>query len=152
MDDEQVDDSQDELMGRGEGGTAPDEGALDHDDTAEGSEPDIGKQETATDGGETARPGVPLSALNPIIAGQLILHYEARDVTLVVDGAAALQILAMFQRRREGALGDVIDPHSSSAANGWFVLDLDQPLAMSWYPGIGSGARRTAIDPVPPTK
>jgi hypothetical protein len=53
---------------------------------------------------------------------------------------------AAFRQRREGTLGDDLTL-VSPAINGWCVLDLNEPLAMSWMPAVGQRPR-TAIDPV----
>jgi hypothetical protein len=94
------------------------------------------------------RASVATSLVTRAVLGQLIVHYEARDVTLVLDGEAAVRLMTMFARRREGGLGDVMDPEESSALSGWLVLDVQEPLAMSWLPGLPSRPQRTAVDPV----
>lgn len=80
--------------------------------------------------------------------GQLIAHYPARDVTFILDGDAAMRLLSMFHRRLEGGLADALLPVPSLASNGWVVLDLAEPLAMTWIPGLPTPERRTAVDPV----
>lgn len=84
---------------------------------------------------------------NQVLVGSLVLHYEARDVQVVLDGDSALRVLTAFARRDDRGLSDPIDPSTSSAFSGWFVADLDQPLAISWIPGLGGQRRRTVIDP-----
>jgi len=91
------------------------------------------------------RAAVPMA--NQTVVGSLILHYEARDVQVVLDGNSALRVLTAFARRDDRGLSDPIDPFSSSAFSGWFVADLDQPLAISWIPGLAGQRRRTVIDP-----
>jgi hypothetical protein len=88
-----------------------------------------------------------VAARNLSTLGQLTLHYPSRDVTVLLDGDAALRLLTMFSQRREGGLADVLDPDTSDATAGWVVLDLDEPLAMSWLPGLRGKRPRTAIDP-----
>lgn len=83
---------------------------------------------------------------NSMVIGQLVLHYPDRDVTVLLDGGAALRMLKMFQQRREGGLADLLDPELSSASAGWVVLDLTQPLALSWLP-LPDKRPRTAVDP-----
>jgi hypothetical protein len=100
----------------------------------------------STDGGPNPRP-LTIAARNLITPGQLTLHYPSRDVTVLLDGDAAMRLLTMFSQRREGGLADLLDPDMSEAAAGWVVLDLDEPLAMSWLPGLPSKRPRTAIDP-----
>lgn len=87
---------------------------------------------------------------NALVFGRLVLHYESRDVTLILDGASALRLLAMFAQRRSSGLDDRIDPATSSALSGWVVLDVLEPLAMSWEPGLPQPRPRTAIDPAAP--
>ena len=84
---------------------------------------------------------------NRVLVGSLVLHYEARDVQVVLDGDSALRVLTAFARRDDRGLSDAIDPSTSSAFSGWFVADLDQPPAISWIPGLGGQRRRTVIDP-----
>jgi hypothetical protein len=88
-----------------------------------------------------------IAARNLTTLGQLSVHYPARTVDFLLDGDAALRLLTMFAQRREGGLADVLDPDTSDATAGWVVLDLGEPLAMSWMPGLPSKRPRTAIDP-----
>lgn len=98
------------------------------------------------DAGPEPRP-LSLAARNLLTVGQLTLHYPSRDVTVWLDGDAALRLLTMFALRREGGLADPLDPETSEADAGWVVLDLDEPLAMSWTPGLPRKRPRTAVDP-----
>ncbi len=98
--------------------------------------------------GDDEAPYVPVSVHNIGVIGQLVLHYPERDVTVMLDGDAAMRMLTMFAQRRERGLADVLDPDTSSAASGWVVLDLLEPLAMSWLPGLPAKRPRTAFDPV----
>lgn len=101
-------------------------------------------------GGSDEQEPVSPRTVNRVVVDTLTLHYPARDVSLPLDGDAALRVLTMFWRRRRGPHADRLDPETSSALSGWLVLDLDEPLAVSWYPVLGSPSTRTAIDPVPP--
>jgi hypothetical protein len=148
------------------GGDAPSpvESADSADDEAVQVEVDASDRETTSGAdadaqalqGLLARLGVTEDQLLAAIArlepsrtfGQLIVHFAARDVTTMLDGATAMRVLQMFQRRREGALGDEI--RRSSAGNLWFVFDIDEPLAISWIPGLPGQHPRTAVDPAPP--
>jgi hypothetical protein len=92
---------------------------------------------------------VMLSARNASVLGQMFVSYPSRDVVLVMDGDAALRLLRIFQNRSEGGLEDRLDAATSSAHDGWVVLDaIEQPMAMSWLPGLPGKRPRTAIDPV----
>ncbi|OIQ85807.1 hypothetical protein GALL_323560 [mine drainage metagenome] len=84
--------------------------------------------------------------LNMKLCGLLTLHYPARDVKLIVDGDAALRILSMFHQRSDKRWTDHLDPRWSSAASGWVVLDLGEPLAMSYMP-MSEPRERTVVDP-----
>lgn len=84
--------------------------------------------------------------INMGLAGVLSLHYPARDVRIPVDGDSAMRILTMFKTRSDVRWKDDLDPRWSSAAFGWLVLDLQQLLAMSYYPQTPQ-RERTAIDP-----
>lgn len=91
---------------------------------------------------------VTFSASNAAVVGQMLLHYEARDVAVWLDGDAAVRLMAMFRDRREGIYGDKINVFRSDANNAFVMLDLyDPPLAMSWVPGLPRLKPRTAIDP-----
>lgn len=90
-----------------------------------------------------------VQAINRAVLGQLVLHYESRDVTVVLDGDAGLRVMAMFANRKEGRWADILDPEQSWALSGWLVLDLHEPLAMSWLPGLPAQPARTAVDPAP---
>jgi len=85
--------------------------------------------------------------LNMKLCGLLTFHYPARDVKLIVDGDAALRILSMFHQRSDKRWADHLDPRWSSAASGWVVLDLGEPLAMSYMP-MGEPRERTVVDPL----
>jgi len=122
----------------------------DHDGD-ESVEPE--EQEAAGDEEDAPRAAVETAMdrdANALVFGRLVLHYQSRDVTLVLDGAAALRLLAMLARRRASGLDDRIDPATSSALSGWVVLDVFEPLAMSWEPGLPEPRPRTAIDPAAP--
>lgn len=84
--------------------------------------------------------------LNMTLSGVLTLHYPARDVRVIVDGDAAMRLLAMFRARSDEHWKDSVDPRWSSAASGWLVLDLPELLAMSYAP-LERQRERTAIDP-----
>ena len=83
---------------------------------------------------------------NKKILGQVTLHYPERDVKVFVDGDCAIRLLVMFRERKHQDWVDFLGPYTSSAENGWLVLDLAQPLAMSYLP-LGARDPRTAIDP-----
>jgi hypothetical protein len=78
--------------------------------------------------------------------GRLSLHFPQRDVELLFDGDSALRLLTMFQNRSDRGWKDHLDPQTCSAGNGWLVLDLTLPLALSWQP-LAAQPPRTAIDP-----
>ena len=83
---------------------------------------------------------------NKKILGQVTLHYPERDVKVFVDGDCAIRLLVMFRERKHQDWVDFLGPYTSSAENGWLVLDLSQPLAISYLP-LGAQDPRTAIDP-----
>ena len=78
--------------------------------------------------------------------GQITLHYPARDVKVLLDGDSAMRLLTMFRERDEGHWSDYLNPFISSAEHGWLVMDLTEPLAISYLP-LGDQAKRTSIDP-----
>lgn len=84
--------------------------------------------------------------INMGLAGVLSLHYQARDVRIPVDGDSAMRILTMFKTGSDERWKDDLDPRWSSAASGWVVLDIQQLLAMSYYPQTPPRGR-TAVDP-----
>ena len=85
---------------------------------------------------------------NKARSGTLVLHLHSRDVHTVMDGDAALRLLKMFHVRNGQVLTDRFSPFSSSAADGWFVIDLEEVTAMSWIPGDPSKLPRTVVDPL----
>ena len=93
--------------------------------------------------------GLPASP-NSRVFGTVTLHYPERDVRVVLDGATALRLLSMFARRRTGP-SDPLDPDSSTALAGWLVLDLNELLAVSWWPSLSELPDRTVLDPPMPT-
>lgn len=140
---------------------APEEDAgrlVDEQLAATDAEADLSEDETreaehtvvAAEGAQ-GRPLAPelLREVNRAVGGELILHYPARDVTLTIDGDAAIRLLTMFARRNDDRWGDALDPERSLALAGWVVLDLRQPLAMTWVPGVPTPAPRTVVDPLP---
>jgi hypothetical protein len=87
------------------------------------------------------------NAVNQLQLGRLTLHYPQRDVTVLVDGDAALRVMSAHHRRRQAGLGDILDPAVSEARSGWLTLDPQEPLAISWMPGLPGQRPRMAIDP-----
>ena len=85
---------------------------------------------------------------NKATLGTLVLHLHSRDVHTVMDGDAALRLMKKFHVRDGQVLTDRFSPFSSSAADGWFVIDLEDVTAMSWIPGEPSKPRRTVVDPL----
>lgn len=82
------------------------------------------------------------------VFGTVTLHGRDRDVTTVLDGASALRLLKIFEQRSNGTLADHLNVVTSSVHNAWLVADLDECIAVSWWPGLPQKAPRTAIDPV----
>jgi hypothetical protein len=82
------------------------------------------------------------------VFGTVTLHGRDRDVTTVLDGSSALRLLKIFEQRSNGTLADRLNVVTSSVHNAWLVADLDECIAVSWWPGLPKKAPRTAIDPV----
>lgn len=124
--------------------------------TTENSDHDDDDHDDDADGGfgEQAVGGVPGATFsrrhrNQRVVGELVVHYPQRDVPVVLDGEAAMRLMAIFGGADKAALADVLDPLRSPAENGWFLLDTAEPLAMTWLPGLPGPRQRTAIDPEP---
>jgi hypothetical protein len=83
--------------------------------------------------------------------GELTLHFPSRDVVLLVDGRAAATAMDLFSRRKTRPPEPFI-PGRSSMRNSWFAADLNEALALSWWPGLPSRPARTVIDPVAPLR
>ena len=81
-----------------------------------------------------------------VVLGHLVLHCPSRDIVLPMDGASAMRIMTIYALRGRVSLGDHIGP-GSSPEDAWFVLDVEEAVAMSWLPGLPSRRPRTAIDP-----
>lgn len=116
---------------------------------AEGSRTGLADEPPA--GTETDELGEPspissMEGVNRRVIGTLTLHYSTRDVRVPMDGDSAMRLLTMFRQRRDGGHGDEISTQSF-AGNGWLVLDLSEPLAMSWWPQMPP-TPRTALDPI----
>lgn len=120
------------------------DGDQDSDDGEEGQELDAVEAE----GASSPRTQVRMSEVNATLVGDLILHYPARNVSLLCDGDAAMRLLTMFRRRTSTGYDDRLSPQES-ANSGWIVVDLAEnpPLAMSWLPRWPLRRPRTAIDP-----
>lgn len=134
--DENIEEETLDVKTQGEEGTVDETGEV-----GEASEETKGPMPPYTEDDPTIR------RFNMTIAGVVTLHYPARDVAIQVDGDAGLRLLAMFQRRSDARWKDHLDPRWALATNGWLVLDLTQPLAISYLP-LGQPNERTAIDPV----
>lgn len=110
--------------------------------------PDAGKWERLMDEAEK-RQGNEVETVqetNRRRLGQITLHYPARDVKVFLDGDSAIRLLTMFREGAEGHWSDYLNPYISSAERGWLVLDLSEPLAISYLP-MGEKDKRTSIDP-----
>lgn len=84
----------------------------------------------------------------PDVIGELVLHFASRDVTLAVDGRAAATALDLFARRKHTG-PEAFERGASDMRNAWFATDLDEAIALSWWPGVPRRPARTIIDPVP---
>ena len=82
--------------------------------------------------------------------GILTVHFPERDVEFVVDGTAALRIMAIYAHGIDR--GDRIDPRTSPQHAAWLALDIEKALALTWWPRLPAPAskRRIAIDPPVP--
>lgn len=101
---------------------------------------------------ESAEDNAPMTLtvaeVNKVTLGELTVHFQSRDVTLVVDGATASRVLRVFARpQRRRALQDVLT-EESAMVNVWATLDLHQAIAVSWMPGVPSPIEgRMTFDP-----
>lgn len=133
---------------------------VDETDTDSKPTPDNPEDQTADDtdaaataadndaSGETGWRRVTASVSNMGLLGTLVLHYASRDVTVVVDGDAAMRIMKAAETNSARGLADVIDPKRSPASTGWVVLAPTQPLALSWFPGLPDREHaKAAFDP-----
>lgn len=77
--------------------------------------------------------------------GTLVLHAALRDISLTVDGDAALRAIAIFAGQPE--YRDVLTPEFSSAVNGWSGIDFDQLVAVTWLPNGCRQPGRVTLDP-----
>jgi hypothetical protein len=91
---------------------------------------------------------VPQSLKNRIVLGTLYAHFAERDVQFILDGDAAMRLMAIFSNRGNRSMDDRLHPSTSDARNLWIALDHKVPLAMSWIPGVKE-APLTTIDPLP---
>ena len=100
-----------------------------------------------------AKSRLTLSAINAARLGTLVLHFAARDVTVLIDGDAAMRLLEIYRQRGQSSAveqyAEGLDPANSSASVGWVVTDpaSDDLLAVSWIPGLPSKPPRVAVDP-----
>jgi hypothetical protein len=103
--------------------------ALDpHDDPAGDRPIDV----DADDGNDDIDIDASVWMANSEVEGRLTVHFVSRDVTVRVDGATALQVLAAWQRR--SARRYVSDPYTEPATWSRLGIDLSQVLAISWSP------------------
>jgi hypothetical protein len=131
----------------------PDERASEEEQTHGSSDPSDDwefDEDDLPDGEELGLPPRTTFVANPAnqaYLGTLTLHYPERDVTVLLDGDAALRVMAAHQRRRHAGYGDRLEPSVTSAHTAWVTLDPQEPLAMSWLPGLPHKPSRMAIDP-----
>ena len=128
-----------------------DNGTVDHeiDATELATVEDEAAKALATIEANPERPVVTVADINLVTLGELVLSYAARDVTLILDGATAARVLAAYARpERRGRLQDYLDIETSTMRNQWASFDLENLLAVHWYPGIPSRATsRMTVDP-----
>ncbi|QBI19641.1 hypothetical protein ER308_08810 [Egibacter rhizosphaerae] len=137
-----------------EGLTAPDEVSRGGDELADapgpGEEGDEGGASVDAGGEDELPPPLAVEAANGLTHGHVTLHYSSRDVVVPFDGANAMRLLGLFQRRAVAA-GPRVSAATTSSLQGWLVAALDgdeAPLAVSWLPAVADRApRRSAVDP-----
>lgn len=118
-------------------GAAPNEGHEDReedDDNEEPGDPQRSKVRTMRD-------------VNRLVPGILTVHYIQRDVSLAMDGDAAVRTIATWHDQHDG-FTDPLHPVSSSAINGWVGIDLAYVMGLTWMPTL-SETQRITIDPRP---
>lgn len=87
--------------------------------------------------------------VNRLVPGVLTVHYIQRDVSLAMDGDAAIRAIATWHDQHNG-FTDPLHPVSSSAINGWVGIDLEYVMGLTWMPSLGDGEiQRVTIDPRP---
>lgn len=87
--------------------------------------------------------------VNRLVPGVLTIHYIQRDVSLVMDGDAAIRTIATWHDRHE-LFTDPLHPVTASAINGWVGIDLEYVMGMMWMPALGDvEVQRLTIDPQP---
>lgn len=91
-------------------------------------------------------------AVNQATLGELIVHSTTRDIVIVLDGASALRVMAVFDGTASRALlRDALVPGRSAMTNLWTTIDFDRVVGLTWIPGLPSRADRTmAVDPPVP--
>lgn len=119
----------------------------DHDEVTAAGEVHDDATETSSD--DTTRDSATVAVrttvnANRSVLGQLVLHYRERDVTVIVDGDAAMRMLAIIGGQISG-VEDLASPYVSDARNAWVTFDR-RPLAASWLPGLPD-ARMATVDP-----
>lgn len=129
-----------------------------HDSAANSvDEPGGEASDDSTEGAAGEQFGEPVSPravrtmrdVNKLVPGVLTVHYIQRDVSLAVDGDAAIRAIATWHDQHEG-FTDPLHPVSSSAISGWVGIDLEYVMGLTWMPTLGAGEiQRVTIDPRP---
>jgi hypothetical protein len=85
---------------------------------------------------------------NLAIDGRLTVHYASRDVHLSVDGATAMHLMSMWQRRP--SFVPTMNPAHTNASSPLIGVSLESALALTWTPCDPDldGADRFAIEPI----
>lgn len=65
---------------------------------------------------------------------------------LLIDGDSAIRLLTMFKEGKEGRWSDLLHLFVSNAESGWIVLNLEEPLAIS-YLSVTPKPKLTVTDP-----
>ena len=107
------------------------------------SEPEDSQDDHRVD--RPTSPG-PVREDNRSVVGTLVLHFDHRDVRVLLDGDTGLRALDAI-RRKDSRKGDRLSIYTSTAETYWVVFRPSEVLAGSWLPGIPDGHEGIALDP-----
>ena len=144
-----------ELEETSEGPSGPDPAVAGSEDQY-GASPEDRLEEEDLHQDDTEEPGPTMRSkirtmrdVNRLVPGVLTIHYIQRDVSLAMDGDAAIRTIATWHDRHE-RFTDPLHPVTASAINGWVGIDLAHVMGMMWMPTLDDvEVQRVTIDPQP---
>lgn len=154
-DDNEINEADDQERGEAtpQDGAEPDTSTPEERMHEDGADPAAGDDPATAepDGGdrmEWATPPELVRDHNRAEIGRLVLHFDHRDVEVLLDGDTGIRALDAI-RRLDTTGGDRLSVYTATAENIWFVFHPSDVLAATWIPGVPRRQVGIALDPPP---